>query len=66
MKQSKDSENNITVSMQTTDKCICNRSPLTEEEIAELARQEQFLLICDGLEELTEITRAIERAHGIG
>ena len=42
------------------------RKPLTEEEIAELARQEQFLLICDGIEELTEIARAIERAHGIG
>ena len=42
------------------------RKPLTEEEIAELARQEQFLLVCDGLDQLTEIARAIERAHGIG
>jgi len=38
------------------------RKPLTDEEIAELARQEQFLLVCDGLDELTEIARAVEAA----
>ena len=42
------------------------RKPLTEEEIAELGWQEQLLLVCDGLDELTEIARAVERAHGIG
>lgn len=42
------------------------RQPLRDEEIDELVLQVQFLLICDGLEELKEIARAVERAHGIG
>jgi uncharacterized protein YPO0396 len=41
------------------------RKPLTDEQIAEIARQEQFLLVCDGLDELTAIARAIEAHHGI-
>jgi hypothetical protein len=41
------------------------RKPLTDEQIAEMSVQEQFLLVCDGIEELTEIVRAVERAHGI-
>jgi hypothetical protein len=35
---------------------------LTEEELAELARQEQLLLICDDSDALREIARAIEQA----
>jgi hypothetical protein len=35
---------------------------LTDEEIAELALQEQLLLICDDLESLTQIVRAAEEA----
>jgi hypothetical protein len=34
---------------------------LTEEELAELARQEQLLLICDDSDALREIARAIEQ-----
>lgn len=33
---------------------------LTDEELAELARQEQLLLICDDFDALREIARAIE------
>lgn len=39
--------------------------PMTEEQIAEMARQEEFLLVCDGIEELRDITRAVEAHHGI-
>jgi hypothetical protein len=39
---------------------------LTDEQIKEIALQDELLLICDDLDALTEITRAIERAHGIG
>lgn len=39
--------------------------PLTEEQIDEMALQEQFLLICDGPEELRLIVREVERLHGI-
>lgn len=42
------------------------RQPLTDEQIAEMALQEELFLICDGIEELTEIIRAVELAHGIG
>ena len=35
---------------------------LTDEQIEEMARQEQLLLVCDDLEALTEIVRATERA----
>jgi hypothetical protein len=35
---------------------------LTEEELAELASQEQLLLICDDFDALREIARAIEQA----
>ena len=35
---------------------------LTEEDLAELARQEQLLLICDDLDALRVIARAIEAA----
>jgi hypothetical protein len=35
---------------------------LTEEELAELARQEELLLICDDFDALREIARAIEAA----
>lgn len=38
---------------------------LTPEQINEMAVQEQFLLFVDGIEELTEIVKAVERAHGI-
>jgi len=38
---------------------------LTAEQIADMARDEELLLICDGLDSLTEIVRCIERAHGI-
>jgi len=41
------------------------REPMSEEQIENMARDEQFLLVCDGLEELTEIIRCIERHHGI-
>ena len=33
---------------------------LTPEDIAEVAKQEQLLLVCDGMEELTEIARVYE------
>lgn len=36
---------------------------LTDEQIEEMARQEQLLLVCDDLEALTEIVRATERAQ---
>jgi hypothetical protein len=39
--------------------------PLTEKEIEELAVQEELLLVCDGLEALTDIVRAVEQAHRI-
>lgn len=39
--------------------------PLTDEQINEMALQEQFLLVCDDIEALTEIVRAVELAHGI-
>jgi hypothetical protein len=35
---------------------------LTEEGLAEIARQEQLLLVCDDLDALREIARAIEAA----
>jgi len=34
--------------------------PLTDYQIKEMAMQEQLLLICDGIEELTVIVRAVE------
>jgi len=39
--------------------------PLNLQQIEEMAIQEQFLLVCDDIEALTEIVRAIEAAHGI-
>jgi len=49
------------------------RRPLTDEELTELARQEQLLLVCDDFDALKEFAdalkefaRAIERAHKIG
>ena len=39
--------------------------PMTPEQINEMALQEEFLLVCDGVEELTEIVRAVEAHHGI-
>ena len=52
------------VSTQTTDKCICNRSPLTEEEIKAC---EQQAMVNGALphEQRALFARAIERAHGI-
>lgn len=41
------------------------RVPMTDEQINEMALQEEFLLVCDGVEELTEIVRAAEAHHGI-
>ena len=41
------------------------RVPMTDEQINEMALQEEFLLVCDGFEELTEIVRAVEAHHGI-
>ena len=40
------------------------RVPMTDEQINEMALQEEFLLVCDGAEELTEIVRAVEAHHG--
>ena len=37
--------------------------PMTPEQINEMALQEEFLLVCDGVEELTEIVRAVEAHH---
>jgi hypothetical protein len=49
------------------------RRPLTDEELTELARKEQLLLVCDDFDALKEFAdalkefaRAIERAHKIG
>lgn len=39
--------------------------PMTMKQIEDMALQEQFLLICDGLDELTSIVEAIEAHHGI-
>lgn len=39
--------------------------PMTMKQIEDMALQEQFLLICDGLDELTIIVEAIEAHHGI-
>lgn len=41
------------------------REPLTEHQIADIARQEALLMVCDDMEALVDIARAIERAHGI-
>ena len=41
------------------------RVPMTAEQITEMATQEQFLLVCDGLEELTQIVRSTEQHHDI-
>jgi hypothetical protein len=41
------------------------RTALTDAEIGELAIQEQLLLLCDNLGDLTEIIRVVEQAHGI-
>lgn len=41
------------------------RVPMTPEQINEMTLQEEFLLVCDGVEELTEIVRAVEAHHGI-
>jgi len=42
------------------------RKPLNSAQIRGMAIQEQFLLVCDSLEDLTCIVREVERAHGIG
>lgn len=39
--------------------------PMTEAQILEMALQEEFLLVCDDLDALTEIIRAAEAHHGI-
>lgn len=62
-KQSTNSENNITVSMQTTDKCICNRSPLSDEEIAKCWHNTPWHE--DLKTRVFAFTRAVEAAHGI-
>lgn len=41
------------------------RVALTGAQIEDLGITKGLLLICDGIEELVEIARAIERAHGI-
>ena len=41
------------------------RVPMTDEQIDEMISEEQFLLVCDGKEELTLIIRAVEHHHGI-
>lgn len=41
------------------------RQPMTDQEISELALQEQLLLFCDSLDELTCIVRAVENHHEI-
>ena len=41
------------------------RVPMTDEQVNEMALQEEFLLVCDGVEELTDIVRAVEAHHGI-
>lgn len=41
------------------------RAPMTQQQIEELAVEEELLLICDGLEEFVEIVRAVEKYHGI-
>ena len=60
LKQSNDSENNITGSLQTTAKCVCNRSPLTEEEIEYLAP------VSFTWRDMVTFARNIEHEHGIG
>lgn len=42
------------------------RKPLNSAQIRGMAIQEEFLLVCDSLEDLTCIVREVERAHGIG
>lgn len=39
--------------------------PLSLDRLKELALQEQLLLLCDDMEALETITRAVEQAHGI-
>lgn len=39
--------------------------PLTDEQLAKIAVEDEFLLYCDQ-DSFNEIARAIERAHGIG
>jgi hypothetical protein len=39
--------------------------PLTDEQLAKIAVEDEFLLYCDQ-DEFNEIARAIELAHGIG
>ena len=41
------------------------RKPLNSAQIRGMAIQEQFLLVCDSLEDLTCIVREVERAHGM-
>jgi hypothetical protein len=41
------------------------REPLKVSAIEELAVQEQLFLVCDGLDDLVEIVRIIEKAHNI-
>lgn len=41
------------------------REPLTDEQLAKIAVEDEFLLYCDQ-ESFNEIARAIEAAHGIG
>lgn len=41
------------------------RVPLTDEQLAKIAVEDEFLLYCDQ-ESFNEIARAIEAAHGIG
>jgi hypothetical protein len=45
--------------------------PLSNDDLAEVVVQEQFLLVCDGMDEFKEIARAIEslvvaRMRGVG
>ena len=61
LKQSNDSENNTTGNLQTTAKCVCNRSPLTGEEIGIICASLGFAQISP-----VEVARAVEAAHGIG
>jgi len=41
------------------------REPLTDEQLARIAVEDEFLLYCDQ-DSFNEIARAVEQAHGIG
>ncbi len=61
LKQSENLENNIMANTQTTGKCTCNRLPLTDEQMGDIAAL--FYAKWRGHE---GFARAIEAAHGIG